>query len=303
MLEFQPGILLLIGIALALITIVLVAVGYTMARIIPAGRRGDAGFDGDENDSTPLFEENVTREFEEFQRRRERAEVINYLAAGVGHDFNNIAFAISGRVQMLKQTVTDPSIVKSLDEILQSLEEPSGILGALQVLHEQRPNEPAHIRIGPELRELENLMHRIAPPPVELSVEIELEDDMRARLTRNAFQQIIANLLLNARDAIGDGPGRIGIVLSEQPETEGRPGGIRMKIRDTGPGIDDDRKALVLAPFHSSREGATGAGLGLAIVNRILCDHGGRLRLEDAPEGGLEVVIDLRLAPEQIDSA
>ena len=144
-------------------------------------------------------------------------------------------------------------------------------------------------------------MLRVAPPPLELSVEIEVEDQVTARLSRNAFQQIVVNLLLNARDAIGNGPGRIRIVLSDEPMTEVYPGGIRLMIQDNGPGIEGDLKTQVLAPFHSTRDGATGSGLGLAIVNRILCDHGGRIRLEDAPGGGLQVVIVLLHAPEQPD--
>ena len=303
MLEIQPGILLLIGIALALITIVLVAVGYTMARILPPGKPQDSDSEIDGSGPASLFEEEVTREFEEFQRRRERAEVVNYLAAGVGHDFNNIVFAVSGRVQLLKRTVTDPAILKSLDEIQQSLEKPCGILGALQKLHQQRPEETTYIQIGPELRELENLMHRVAPPPLKLSVEIELEDHVTARLSRNAFHEIIVNLLLNARDAIGDRAGHIRIVLGEEPATDLQPAGIRMMIQDDGPGIPEDRKPLALAPFYTSRKGATGAGLGLAIVNRILCDSGGRIQLENAPEGGLEVRIHLQYAPEQTNSA
>ena len=289
MFDLEPGILVLIGIGLALITIILVAVGYSMARILdPAPEPGP------DSESAEEALEEVTQEFEAMGRRRDRAGVIGYLAAGISHDFNNMLFVISGRIQMLKNTLEDEPTLKRLDEIHESLKTTRGVLAALQEQHAQQPHSPKSILVGPELREISEMMQCLVPSSVQLDLALEVPDDCSARITHEGFQQIVVNLLLNARTALEPDGGRILVELRHAPDDENEPGAIQLVVEDDGPGIPDDRKQEVFLPFNSTRTKDPGAGLGLPIIKQILSNHGGRIQLDDAPSGGLRATVVLR---------
>ncbi|WP_020139565.1 sensor histidine kinase [Streptomyces sp. 351MFTsu5.1] len=103
------------------------------------------------------------------------------------------------------------------------------------------------------------------------------------------LEQILDNLIANAVDAVPDG----GSITLDHEWTRNA---VRVHVRDDGPGMSDEAKAVAFRRFGNPE--ARGAGLGLAIVHRLVTVNGGTARLEDTPGGGLTVVLDLPLWPE-----
>ncbi len=109
---------------------------------------------------------------------------------------------------------------------------------------------------------------------------------------KNQLNQVVLNLVENARDAIGQrGDGRI-TVSTRLGEAGDR---AMLLVEDNGPGIPGDLKDKVFAPYFTTKHAKGGTGLGLAIVHRIVSDHGGRIAVADAPGGGARFAIELPL--------
>jgi two-component system, NtrC family, nitrogen regulation sensor histidine kinase NtrY len=109
---------------------------------------------------------------------------------------------------------------------------------------------------------------------------------------RGQLNQVVLNLVENAREAIGKRTdGRIG-VTTRLGEAADR---VFLIVDDNGPGVPNDLKDKVFAPYFTTKHAKGGTGLGLAIVHRIVMDHGGRISIADAPSGGARFVIELPL--------
>jgi nitrogen fixation/metabolism regulation signal transduction histidine kinase len=124
-------------------------------------------------------------------------------------------------------------------------------------------------------------------------VEIRLADRLpQIDADKNQLNQVVLNLVENARDAIGSrSEGRI-TVSTRLGEASDR---VMLIVEDNGPGIPLDLKDKVFAPYFTTKHTKGGTGLGLAIVHRIVSDHGGRISVADAPGGGARFAIELPL--------
>jgi len=124
-------------------------------------------------------------------------------------------------------------------------------------------------------------------------IDIKLAEPLpRIDADKNQLNQVVLNLVENARDAIGQrGDGRIA-VATRLGEASDR---VMLIVEDNGPGIPVDLKDKVFAPYFTTKHSKGGTGLGLAIVHRIVSDHGGRIAVAEAPGGGARFAIELPL--------
>jgi len=109
---------------------------------------------------------------------------------------------------------------------------------------------------------------------------------------KNQLNQVLLNLVENARDAIGSRDGGRIWVTTKLGEAQDR---IVLIVEDNGPGVPPDLKDKVFAPYFTTKHSKGGTGLGLAIVHRIVSDHGGRIAISDRAGGGARFVIELPL--------
>jgi two-component system nitrogen regulation sensor histidine kinase NtrY len=124
-------------------------------------------------------------------------------------------------------------------------------------------------------------------------IEITLFDALpRIDADKNQLNQVVLNLVENARDAIGAREGGRITVETRLGEASDR---VMLLVEDNGPGIPGDLKDKVFAPYFTTKHGKGGTGLGLAIVHRIVSDHGGRISVADAAGGGARFAIELPL--------
>ncbi|HEV8641953.1 MAG TPA: ATP-binding protein [Methylomirabilota bacterium] len=220
-------------------------------------------------------------------RQAEKLAALGTLAAGLAHELNNPIGIISSRIELMLLE-TDP---RSL---------PAGMRDDLQVLHRHAQ------RVARIVQGLLSFARQSggAQGPVDLNhvadetlllIEKQIVKDgitLTRRLTpglppihgdATALQQVLMNLVLNARDAMSDG-GEIAVETDAQ-----RPGYVRLIVRDTGPGIPPEILPKIFDPFFTTK--AHGTGLGLSISYGIVRDHQGTLDVESQPGKGTTFVL------------
>jgi signal transduction histidine kinase len=130
-----------------------------------------------------------------------------------------------------------------------------------------------------------------------ISIELEVEDPLpKVRGDIRRFEQLLVNLLSNARDALdtlpADAPRTVRIRARASPE----PGLVVIEVADNGPGIAAEVRERIFEPFFTTKDVGKGTGLGLSIVCRIVADCGGRLTVETGPGTGTTFRIELPVA-------
>jgi two-component system, NtrC family, sensor histidine kinase PilS len=229
------------------------------------------------------------RRMQDELRMKDRMAAVGELAAGLAHEIGNPLAAISGSVQMLSSALPRDASQRRLIDIL--LKESHRLDRTIKgFLRFARPRESASLPFDVARLLSENM--ELLANSEEVSGRHRLELDLvppSARLVADPDQvsQIFWNLARNALRAMPDG-GTFRLV--------GRLDGdaYRLQVIDTGRGMSAAQRANLFHPFQSFFDGGT--GIGMAIVYRIVEDHGGRLRVESAPGGGTTITVELPAA-------
>lgn len=232
------------------------------------------------------------REVEEAERESwaatrgwlERTEAIAQLTSGVAHDFNGVLFAVLGRFELLRSRIEDPEVIEQIEFIAQTIQEAKRLGDRLRgSLNSGR--DPIWVNVRPELEEIFQTARKLLPKRIRFDQTMRLPEVGRSveLLARaDALQQILLNLLVNARDAV-DRQGRILLGSRLLPSGE-----LEVRVDDDGPGIPAAERERMLQPYETG-EASDGVGLGLAVSRRLAEDAGGCLLLEQSPLGGLAV--------------
>ncbi len=226
------------------------------------------------------------------RQQRQRMESVGRLAAGVAHDFNNLLTAISASAD-LAGTAESPQEVRELvEEIVAATMRGRTLTRQLLAFSRRDRFDPRPLSVNTLLRSIERLLHRLVGEGIEIRLQLE-EGVPDTRADPHLVEQVVVNLALNARDAMG---GRGGLTLASGertldateaagPDPEVRPGRyVRIAVGDTGPGIPDEVRAHIFEPFFTTKD--EGTGLGLATVREIVAQHGGVVRIASEPAGG-----------------
>jgi signal transduction histidine kinase/PAS domain-containing protein len=237
-----------------------------------------------------------TRDAREQLRRARRLETVGRLVAGVAHDFNNLLTVISGHAQLLRDLLppADP-LLDPADLIIAAAGTSAGVVR--QLLAFARPSRPVPCPVDPvaAVRGLERMLGRLAGERVDLEVTL-APFVGPVRVDPGQFDQVLLNLVANARDAIAD-RGTVAVRVAEAAVNPGRPGWpadrpaggyVALTVTDTGCGMADDVKARMFDPFFTTK-GEDGTGLGLATVRDIVAGAGGHVEVESAPGWGTSV--------------
>lgn len=239
--------------------------------------------------------EDLKRSYAELERAqqqlvaRERLAALGELSAVVAHEVRNPLGAIFNSLATLRHVVAPPA-----QPLVGVLEEEANRLNRIveDLLGFARPTAPALSPVElPRVVE-ECVQVAVAGRPgvrVECSQQGQVPEVWADELlVRRAF----LNLALNAVQAMPQG----GLLRTHVRHTPGPPEGVEVHFTDTGPGIAPKLRARVFEPFFTTR--ATGTGLGLALVQRIVCAHTGRVELDCPPSGGTTFRVWLPLRPE-----
>jgi signal transduction histidine kinase/ActR/RegA family two-component response regulator len=207
----------------------------------------------------------------ELQRLRQ-LDLVGRLAGGLAHDFNNLLTVVRANVAALGGAAAHAELAAIDDAALRGARLTRRLLAISH--HEEVALAPASL--SPLLRETAELLHRVLPAGIELTMPTSVPDTV-LKLDRDAVQQALLNLVLNARDAM-DGQGALALSVYT-PNTDASEW-LVVEVRDSGPGMSADLLARATEAFFSTKAVHEGTGLGLAIVQRTMEQHGGRLVLE-----------------------
>lgn|GEM_PF-6330309 len=231
----------------------------------------------------------------------QRLESLGQLARGLAHDFNNLLQAILGHADLLAADSPDGRQRTSAQAIVRAAGRASALVGQLQAYAGQRPVARELIELRSLARESANLARSGFPDDVELVVERGREVWVEADPAQ--LHQVVLNLLINAADALADGPGTVRLsVQAARPEPGthwmGRAPDLGadtalLSVSDDGPGMNEEVRRHLFEPFFSTR--GVGRGLGMAIVLGMVQAHGGAIAVDTVVGRGTTIVVALPL--------
>ncbi|HEX6133731.1 MAG TPA: PAS domain S-box protein [Longimicrobiales bacterium] len=232
-------------------------------------------------------EENLRRS-EEQLRHAQKMDAVGRLASGIAHDFNNVLTAIQGHVQFLIEDL--PPDLPSRDdaeEIKKAADRATELTRQLLTFARKQPSRPVYLSPNVLITDIEKLLRRLIRADVTL--ETALQDVPNVLIDPGQLEQVIVNLVVNARDAIGQA-GRISITtssirLEEIYSARGldlTPGQyVQVAVSDTGVGMSPDTQQQVFEPFFTTKP--EGTGLGLSTVYGIVKQAGGHISVYSEP--------------------
>jgi PAS domain S-box-containing protein len=221
------------------------------------------------------------RRLEEQFLQAQKMEAVGRLAGGVAHDFNNLLTVINGYAGMLLQDLgREAPEAPSVRAILDASDRAAALTQQLLAFARKQIAAPRLLDLNAVVAGTEAMLRRL------IGEDVLLTQDLQPRLGRvradpTQVQQIIMNLVVNARDAMPRG-GRLSIVTRD----EAARGSVLLAVTDTGCGMTDEVKAHLFEPFFTTKGPGRGTGLGLSTVYGIVKQSGGSIEVESQPGAG-----------------
>lgn len=231
----------------------------------------------------------------------QKLESIGRLAGGIAHDFNNMMFAIRGFADMLAEDLQPDqrdafdfdAALESVDTINVAAERAAGLTAQLLAFSRRQVVSPRALDVNASIRAVEPMLRRIIGEDIALAMS--LPDRVGSILADpGQIDQILVNLVVNARDAMPDG-GSVTIVTQDvffdepfaMEHFEVVPGHyVQLAVSDTGVGMDRETREHIFEPFFTTKEIGKGTGLGLATIYGIVRQSGGHIWLYSEPGQG-----------------
>ncbi len=259
----------------------LVGAGERWVRLFVSGGETTGGSGGTAN--IFALETTEQRTLQESFVQAQKMQAIGQLAGGVAHDFNNVLTAILGYSDLLlaNHRATDPSF-QDIMQIKQNANRAAGLVRQLLAFSRRQTLRPEVLQLGDVLSDLQNMMRRLVGEKIEIEVK-HGRDLGLVKADLNQFEQVVINLVVNARDAMPSG-GRILVrtrnVAAEEcaafNEKSLVPGPyVLVEISDSGTGIAAEVLPKIFEPFFTTKEVGKGTGLGLSTVYGIIKQTGG----------------------------
>jgi two-component system, cell cycle sensor histidine kinase and response regulator CckA len=247
-----------------------------------------------------------TRQLEEQLRQSQKMEAIGQLAGGVAHDFNNLLTALIGQTELCQMTEGLPSdVIEGLREIRISADRAAALTRQLLLFSRKQIMQKRVLDLNEIVSRHSRLLHRIIGEDVQLELRL-FSVPLMVNADETMVNQVLLNLGVNARDAMPDG-GRLIVetdtlqLADAQTElfSAARPGRYaRLRVSDSGCGIEPTERARIFEPFFTTKEVGKGTGLGLATAFGIIQQHNGGIRVESEIGQGARFEILLPLEEE-----
>ncbi len=243
----------------------------------------------------------VQRSLEEELRHAQKMEAVGRLAGGIAHDFNNVLTAIQGHTQFLIDGLQDDSrLLEDAHVVQRSAERAKRLTQQLLAFSRKQILKATVLDVRVVLQELEELIRPLIGEDVILSISTE-EHAAYVEVDPGQFEQVLLNLVVNARDAM---PAGGELHISTQPTDHSRfedrvpdevePGPyVVLEVRDTGTGMDMEVLDRLFEPFFTTKELGKGTGLGLSTVYGIIRQSGGHIAVESEPGAGTTFTVYL----------
>jgi two-component system cell cycle sensor histidine kinase/response regulator CckA len=254
--------------------------------------------------------EEERRSLEARLRQAQKMEAIGRLAGGVAHDFNNLLTAITGNLTLaLRRVPEDSQLRRWLSEVDQSAWRAAALTRHLLAFSRQQVIEPRVLDLRTVVSGMESLIARTIGEDVRLRVRL-ADVPCRVFVDHGQIEQIVLNLVTNARDAMPDGGLLTLEVERARPPhlsavsggTTRRPRVVVLSVSDTGEGMRDDVKGRIFEPFFTTKPSGSGTGLGLAMVYGAAQQNGGWVEVDSAPGRGSTFRLHIPEAPRDAEA-
>jgi signal transduction histidine kinase/ActR/RegA family two-component response regulator len=217
----------------------------------------------------------------------QKMEALGVLTGGVAHDFNNLLTAIQGCADMALLRIDESdSAHQDIKEIQHASRRASDLTRQLLLFSHKQPMIFTAVNLNRVIDDLYKMLHRLIGEEIGISMPVEL-DLWTNKADRSCLEQVITNLVVNAKDAMKQG-GLLTIRTENVELTESqcldipnsRPGlFVRLTVADTGTGMESEVLEHIFEPFFTTKESGKGTGLGLSVVYGIVEQHNGFIRV------------------------
>jgi nitrogen-specific signal transduction histidine kinase len=231
---------------------------------------------------------NVTerRSLEEQFQQSQKMEAVGRLAGGVAHDFNNLLTVILGySAQLLAELPADDVHLEELDEINKAGERAAALTRQLLAFSRRQVLQPQVLDLNTVVADMERMLVRLLAADIRY-VTVAAPEPARVRADCGQMEQVLMNLVVNARDAMPNGGTLTVEVASAAPY-------VTLAVRDTGVGMDEATQRRIFEPFFTTKPAGVGTGLGLSTVYGIVTQSGGSVSVKSQVGAGTTFTVAL----------
>jgi signal transduction histidine kinase/ActR/RegA family two-component response regulator len=273
-----------------------IAAGNWTRRVSPGGAAETTMMADAFNDMTSSLRQSheEVRKRDDQLRQAQKMEAIGRLAGGVAHDFNNLLTAIRGYSELVLESLEpDDRRREDVLEITAATDRAAALTRQLLAFSRRQLVTPRVIGLGTVVAGMEQMLRRLIGEHIELTSTLPV-DAWRIRADSGQMEQVIMNLVVNARDAMPDG-GKVhvelaNVVFTEPSVTAGllvsSGSYVRLSVSDNGSGMDQETASRIFEPFFTTKDADRGTGLGLATVYGIVEQAGGVIQVRTEPGAG-----------------
>ncbi|MBC8086824.1 MAG: response regulator [Phycisphaerae bacterium] len=243
-------------------------------------------------------------------RQSQKMEAVGRLAGGIAHDFNNLLTVIYGNTSLaLQDAVKNSPQYHALDEVCDAAARATSLTRQLLTFSRREAVAPQRLDMNDTVENLRRMLRRLIGEHISLETNLH-NGALVVVADRTNIEQVLINLVVNARDAMPDG-GIIRIstehVLVDTTTAAGlglEAGPyVRLAVSDTGFGMDEATRTRAFEPFFTTKPAGEGTGLGLATAYAVATRHAGTLEIESQPEVGTTLTLWLPLGEGEADTA
>ena len=229
--------------------------------------------------------EEALRQSEKQFRQSQKMEAVGRLAGGIAHDFNNLLTVIMGYSQvLLTELGPQHSLRGKIEETLKAGERAATLIRQLLTFSSKQPLDPKILSLNAAVTSLESLLRRLIGEDIQLVCKLDPTNG-RLRADQAQLEQVLVNLVVNARDAMPKGgtltidTAQVELTRSPVYHLTPLPPGpyVRLTVSDTGCGMDRKTQSHIFEPFFTTKGEGKGSGLGLSTVYGIVTQCGGAI--------------------------
>ncbi|GAA5315638.1 MAG: hypothetical protein AseanaTS_08430 [Candidatus Pelagadaptatus aseana] len=229
--------------------------------------------------------------------RSQKMEALGQAVGGIAHDFNNILAVAMGYTQLLLLKAPDPNApeLKAIRNIDAAANKAKLLIDKMLSFARGSSDESSHIHLSRKLKDFSQFIDPLLPVDIELQIG-HVDDNIQLLMAESSLDQILLNLAINARDAIGDK----GVITLEAEAIDADCGYcqscgqainasyVQLRVKDNGPGLHGISTDEIFQPFYSTKEPGKGSGMGLSVVHGLLHGIGGHIQAFSGAEQGAE---------------
>jgi len=247
-----------------------------------------------------IYDRTERRRLEEQLRQAQKMEALGQLTGGIAHDLNNVLSVVLGNAELIDHDLpADRADVRAdLNELRGAARRGASMIRKLLSFSRSTQLEIVTFDLGAAVAEVADTLRRFLPAGIDVSIAVPREP-LLVSADRGSVEQILMNLVTNARDAMPDGGHlrievRQRVVGEDDGDTPGRFGSL--VVRDDGIGMDEATRRRIFEPFFTTKPAPLGTGLGMTMIYGLARQQGAPIDVESTPGRGTSVTISFPAA-------